>query len=49
MIRDQRNTYSLEQEQWDVFTVRECTLQRDTARLLRRLEGLRGVREKASA
>ena len=49
MIRDQRNTYSLEQEQWDVFTVRECTLERDTARLLRRLEGLRGVREKASA
>ena len=47
MIRDQRNAYSLEQEQWDVFTIRECTLEQDTERLVRRLEELRGVPEQA--
>ena len=43
MIRDERNVYSLEQEQWDVFTLRECTLERDTQRLLRRLDALRSL------
>ena len=47
VMRDQRAAYSLEQEQWDVFTIRECTLEQDTARLVRRLEGLRGVPEQA--
>ena len=42
MIRDQRNVYSLGQEQWDV-TLRECTLERDTQRLLRRLDALRSL------
>ena len=43
MIRDQRNRYSLEQEQWDVFTLRECTLERDTERLLQRRDALRSL------
>ena len=47
MLRDQRNAYSLQREQWDVFTIRECTLEQDTVRLVRQLEGLRGAREQA--
>ena len=47
IIRDQRNAYSLEQAQWNVFTIRECTLEQDTARLLLRLKGFRGALEQA--
>ena len=43
MIRDRRNAYSLEREQWEVFTVRECTLEEDAKRLLRHLEALRSL------
>ena len=43
MIRDQRNVYSLAQKEWNVFTIRECTLEQDTARLLQELEVLRAV------
>ena len=47
MIRDQRNVYSLAQKEWNVFTIRECTLEQDTARLLQELEVLRAVPEQA--
>ena len=43
MLRDQRSVYSLEEAEWDVFTVWECTLEPDTKRLLRRLDALRAV------
>ena len=47
MIRDQRNAYSLEQGRWDVLTIRECTLERDTEKLILRLEVLRSLVEQA--
>lgn len=43
MLRDQRNVYSLEEAEWDVFTIWQCTLERDTQRLLRRLDVLRAL------
>ena len=43
VIRDRRNARSLERDRWDVFTVRECTLERDAERLLLRLRALRGL------
>lgn len=43
VIRDQQNVYSLEEAKWDVFTVWECTIERDTKGLLRRLDALRAV------
>ena len=43
MIRDQRNVYSLEEDQWGVFTVWECTLETDTKRLLRHLDAHRSL------
>ena len=48
IMRDQRNASSLEQAQWEVFTIRECTLEQDTTRLIQRLEGLRSVPEQMS-
>ena len=47
ILRDQRNAGLLEQEQWDVFTVRECTLEQDTESLVERLVTLRSVRERS--
>ena len=44
MVRDQRNASSLTRDHWEVFIVRECTLDADTARLLRQLGALRGAR-----
>ena len=43
MLRDQRNVYSLEEAEWDVFTIWQCALERDTQRLLRRLDALRAL------
>ena len=43
VIRDQRNACSLERDRWDVFTVRECTLERDAERLLLHLQALRSL------
>ena len=48
ILRDRRNASSLQRAQWDVFTIRECTLEQDTDRLLHRLEGLRAVSKQAS-
>ena len=47
MIRDRRNVDALEQAQWGVFTVWECTLERDTTGLLSRLDALRKLRATA--
>ena len=43
VIRDQQNVYRLEEAEWDVFTVWECTIERDTKRLLRRLDAIRSL------
>ncbi len=40
-MRDQRNAESLARGHWKVFTVRECTVERDTEQLLEQLEALR--------
>ena len=48
ILRDRRNAASLQQAHWDVFTIRECTLEQDTERLVHRLEGLRAVSKQAS-
>ena len=45
ILRDRRNVYLLKRAQWDVFTVRECTLEQDTERLVRRLEESQQVLE----
>ena len=47
MTRDQRNSRLLEQERWEVFTIRECTLEQDTTQLIWRLEELRSAPELA--
>ena len=43
MIRDQESAYALEEARWDVFTLWECTLERDTDALMRRLDALRAL------
>ncbi len=45
ILRDQRNADLLQQANWDVFTVRECTLERDTESLVDRLASLRNAVE----
>ena len=45
ILRDQRNAVLLQQANWDVFTVRECTLERDTESLVDRLTSLRNAVE----
>ena len=48
MIRDEQSASSLERDQWEVFTLRECTLESDTADLLQRLAALRTMAPKRS-
>ena len=48
VLRDRRNAASLHQAEWDVVTIRECTVDQDTTRLIHRLEGLRAVSQQAS-
>ena len=43
MMRDQQSASSLAQDHWEVFVVRECTLEGDTENLLSRLVALRSL------
>ncbi len=43
MIRDERSASWLERDRWEVFILRECTLEGDTADLLGRLVELRSL------
>ena len=46
--RDKQSISALELRQWNVFIVRECTIEWDTVRLIRQLEELRFQAEQTS-
>ena len=48
MMRDQQSASSLARDHWEVFVVRECTLEGDTANLLSRLVALRSLAREPS-